>query len=217
MQFSIFLSPSFPAIPRSSHHPRGRFWPEWCNQREAIEDGAGEVGRSAAEAAGAFEMTPKQAVAFVAAHGVVLESAQGSFPSLAEAVAGAPIRGSYWAHPKANDIFLCSRAVRESADVLVCRLVDGKVSYVHRRLWPALVRLAGRFGSDQLAAIQEVHTPAGKHEVHTTVYPDWVTEDVRRAAEGLSEKEAAAILPELPARRPPDDRRKGRRKKRPSS
>src|SRR5436309_1090534 len=102
-----------------------------------------------------FAMTPKQAVAFVAAHGVVLESARGPVPSLAEAVAGEPIRGSYWAHPKANDIFLCSRAIRKSADVLVCRLVGGKVTYLHRRMWPALVRLAGRFEADRLAAILE--------------------------------------------------------------
>jgi hypothetical protein len=142
-------------------------------------------------------MTPKQAVTFVEAHGVVLESARGPVPSLAGAVAGEPIHGSYWAHPKANDIFLCSRAIRKSSDVLVCRLVGGNVTYVHRRLWPALVRLAGRFDADRLAAIQEVHTPSGKHEVHTTAYPDWVTEDVKRAAEKLTEKEAALVLPEF--------------------
>jgi len=78
-------------------------------------------------------MTPKQAVAIVAAHGVVLESAQGLLPSLAGVVAGEPIRGSYWAHPKANGIFQCSRAVRQSADVLVCRLARS----------PAVATLAG--------------------------------------------------------------------------
>lgn len=158
-------------------------------------------------------MTPKQAVAFVAAHGVVLESARGPVPSLAEAVAGEPIRGSYWGHPKANDIFLCSRAIRRSADVLVCRLVGGKVTYVHRRLWPALVRLAPRFDVDRLAAIQEVHTPSGKHEVHSTAYPDWVTQDVTRAAEQLTEEEAALLLPAVPGRSPPRKGREGRTKR----
>jgi len=156
-------------------------------------------------------MTPKQANAFVKANGVVLESGRGAVPSLAEAIAGAPIRGSWWAHPKANDIFLCSRAIRKSADVLVCRLVGGKVTYVHRRLWPALVRLSGRFDAGRLEAIQEVHTPTGKHEVRTTAYPDWVTEDVRRAAEELTENEAASILPAVPGRRLPKKRREGRR------
>jgi hypothetical protein len=156
-------------------------------------------------------MTPKQGVAFVAGHGIVLESAQGPLPSLAGAVAGEPIRGSYWAHPKANDIFLCSRAIRKSADVLVCRLVGGKVTYVHRRLWPALVRLAERFDADRLAAIQEVHTPSGKHVVQTTAYPDWVTDDVRRAAVELTEEEAASLLPAIPGRKPPERRREGPR------
>src|ERR1700682_485401 len=95
-------------------------------------------------------MTPKQAIAFVQANGIVLESGRGAVPTLAEAIAGAPIRGTRWAHPKANTIFLCSRAIRKSANVLVCRLVGGKVTYVHRRLWPALVRVAGRFVADRL-------------------------------------------------------------------
>jgi hypothetical protein len=155
-------------------------------------------------------MTPKQAIAFVKANGVVLESGRAAAPSLAEAIAGAPIRGSWWGHPKANTIFLCSRAIRESADVLVCRLVGGKVTYVHRRLWPALVRLAGLFNADRLAAIREVHIPSGKHGVHTTAYPDWVTEDVRRAAKELTEKEAASLLPAVPERRPLKKRRTGR-------
>ncbi len=148
----------------------------------------------AAAAAGTFEMTPKQAIAFVAAQGIVLESARGPVPSLAETLAGEPITGSYWAHPKAHEIFLCSRAIRKSADVLVCRLVGGKVTYVHRRLWPALVRLAERFDSDRIAAIREVHTPSGKHEVHTTPYPEWVAGDVRCEAEELTEKEAELQL-----------------------
>ena len=84
-------------------------------------------------------MTPKQAIAFVKANGIVLEAGRDAVPNLAEAIAGAPIRGSWWAHFNANTIFQCSRAIRESADVLVCRLIRGKVTYVHRRLWPPLV------------------------------------------------------------------------------
>lgn len=159
-------------------------------------------------------MTPKQAVAFVKAQEVVLESARGSVPRLAETVAGEPIRGSWWAHPRANDIFLCSRAIRQSADVLVCRLVGGKVTYVHRRLWPALARLAARFNAEWLAAIQEVHTPSGKHEVRTTAFSYWLAEDVRRAAEGLTEEEAASLLPAVPQTSPSKKRREGRLTKR---
>src|SRR5882757_586468 len=123
-------------------------------------------------------MTPKQAKVFVKANGVVLESGRGAVPSLAEEIAGAPIRGSWWGHPKANTIFRCSRAIRESADVLVCRLVGGKVTFVHRHLWPALVRLAGGFDADRLAVIRDVHTPSVRHQVTVTRFMEWVPEEV---------------------------------------
>ena len=139
-------------------------------------------------------MTPKQAIAFVKANGVVLESGRGAVPSLAEAIAGAPIRGSWWAHPKANTIFLCSRAIRESADVLVCRLVGGKVTYVHRYLWPALVRLAGRFDANRLSAIQEIHTPSGGHKVKATKFMEFIPKGVARAAAKLTDEDATALL-----------------------
>lgn len=139
-------------------------------------------------------MTPKQAIAFVKTHGVVVESARGAAANLAEAVAGGPIRGSWWGHPKGNDIFVCSRTVRQSPDVLVCRLVGGKVTYVHRRLWPALVRLADEFDAGRLASIQEGHTPSGKHKLHSTPFPHWVPQDVMRAAGKLTRDDAARLL-----------------------
>jgi hypothetical protein len=139
-------------------------------------------------------MTPKQALTFVKTNGVVLESARGNVPSLAEAIAGERIRGSWWAHPKGNEIFLCTRAVRNSADVLVCRLVGGKVTYIHRRLWPALVRLAERFNADRLAAIREIHTGSGNHKLHITAFPDWVPEEVMHAAKELPSEKAASFL-----------------------
>lgn len=137
-------------------------------------------------------MTPKQALAFVKRHGVVLESARGVVPSLAATVAGQPIRGSWWKHPRGNDIFLLSRAIRRSPDVLVCRLIDGKITYVHRQLWPALVSLAGRFSKQRLAAVKEVHTPAGKHQLLVTPFPDWVPNEILRAAHKLTAQEAAS-------------------------
>ena len=46
-------------------------------------------------------MSAADALAFVERHGIVLESARhAAIPSLAEAIAGEPIRGSWWAHPK---------------------------------------------------------------------------------------------------------------------
>jgi hypothetical protein len=143
-------------------------------------------------------MTAAQALAFVKKHGIVLESARDPIPSLAAMVAGARIRGNWWSHPKGKEIFRLSRAIRESPEVLVCRLVSGKVTYVHRRLWPALVLLQSRFSRNRLAAIKEVHTPAGRHKVLVTPFPDWAPKVVLRAANKLNEQQAnsqlAAIL-----------------------
>ncbi len=42
------------------------------------------------------DVSPKEGLAFVKRHGVVLHAARGPVPSLAEAIAGGPIRGSWW-------------------------------------------------------------------------------------------------------------------------
>ena len=104
------------------------------------------------------------------------------------------MKGGWWAHPKGNGIFLFSRAIRSSSDVLVCRLIDEKITYIHRRLWPAIVRSAGRFSKHRLAAVKETHTPAGKHKLLVTPFPKWVPNEVLRAAQKLTEKEAASQL-----------------------
>ena len=143
-------------------------------------------------------MSPKQGLAFVKRHGVVLEAARGPVPSLAEAIAGGPIRGSWWGHPKGHEIFRVAEAVCESPEVLVCKLVDGKVTYIHRRLWPALVKLASRFQKAQLARVWNEHTQTGAHRSRRMPFPKWVPSEVLRHAERLSMAEAEQILWEWP-------------------
>lgn len=142
-------------------------------------------------------MSPKEALAFVKRHGVVLQAARGPVPSLAEAVAGGPIRGSWWGHPKGHEIFRVASAVCESPQVLVCKMVEGKVTYVHRRLWPALVKLAKRFRKDQIAKVWDEHTASGAHRARRTPFPAWVPSDVMREAQALSISEAEAALSPL--------------------
>jgi hypothetical protein len=139
-------------------------------------------------------VTPKEALAFVERHGVVLQAARGPVPSLAEAIAGGPIRGSWWGHPKGREIFRAAGAVGDSPDVLVCKLVDGKVTFVHRRLWPALVVLAGRFRKAELAKVWEEHTPSGAHRTRRQAFADWIPEEVRAEAERLSVSDAETLL-----------------------
>ena len=141
-------------------------------------------------------MTAAEALAFVEKHGVVLVSARGSVPNLAEAIAGEPIKGSWWAHPKSRRIFAILEVVSESEEVLVCRLVKGKITLVHRRLWPALVRLAARFAPERISKVKQEHTSSGRHVNKEVPFPLWVPPEVTKQARSLSEAAAIAQLGE---------------------
>jgi hypothetical protein len=139
-------------------------------------------------------MNATQAIQFVKKHGVVLESAHGPVPNLVEVVAGGRLHGSWWAHPKSQVIFQLTRAVRDSDDILVCRLIHGKITYIHRRLWSALVRLAEQFDKKNLGRIREIHTSRGEHELHVVAFPRWVPEKVKLSAHKMSEVKAVSQL-----------------------
>jgi hypothetical protein len=66
----------------------------------------------------------------------------GPVPSLSSEVAGKPIAGTWWAHPKGKLIFQLANELEDHPDVLLTKLVLGKVTFVHRGLWPALYRAA---------------------------------------------------------------------------
>jgi hypothetical protein len=117
-------------------------------------------------------------------------------PSVAEAIAGEPIIGSWWSHAKAQVIFDALSEIDDDVDIRCFRLVDGKVTFVHRRMWPALVRLAreGRLPADRVASVQQEHMPTGEHRNLVTPFPDWVPEEVALAADKLTTDQARAQL-----------------------
>jgi hypothetical protein len=139
-------------------------------------------------------VTEVEALAFVRKHGVVLASAKGTAPCLTEAIAGEPICGSWWSHPQSRRIYAILQAVSGSEHVLVCRLINGKITLVHRRLWPALVTLAARFTPGQLAQVWDEHTASGRHVNHELAFPQWVPADVAEQARTMSESEALAVF-----------------------
>jgi hypothetical protein len=141
-----------------------------------------------------LRMSPQEALAYVEHHGVVLASARGPLPSVAEAVAGEPVAGRWWSHPRAHAIFAALSAVHDDPDVLACRLVRGKLTFVHRRLWPALARMAPSLDPKRVAAVREEHTASGRHRAVETPFPEWVPPDVAEAAAALDEAEARRLL-----------------------
>lgn len=134
------------------------------------------------------------ALAFVEKHGVVLASARGPAPRLIEFIAGEAITGNWWSHPNANTIYNVLTQVASSDEVLVCRMVNGKITLVHRRLWPALIRVAERFSPKQISQVLERHTPSGRHQTQEVPFPDWVPADAAREACNLQESEALALI-----------------------
>jgi hypothetical protein len=147
-------------------------------------------------------MSAADALAFIEEHGVVLVAGKGPVPRLVEVILGEPIRGSWWAHPASHRIFAVLQVVEESGELLVCRLIAGKVTLVHRRLWPALTRLERRFTRRQLAQIHQQHTASGKHVNRIVAFPAWVPESVMAASGRMSDEEAERILtPVLAAHR----------------
>jgi hypothetical protein len=56
-------------------------------------------------------------------------------PSAVGIITGEVVPGSWWSHPRANEIF---REVGKLEDVVIAKLIAGKVTFIHRRLVPAL-------------------------------------------------------------------------------
>src|SRR3972149_3304374 len=70
--------------------------------------------------------------------GLLLESDK-VFPNVVALAAGGRVPGPRGGHPLARDVYGVAHPLREHADVIVTKLVSGKATYVHRRLWPAVV------------------------------------------------------------------------------
>lgn len=139
-------------------------------------------------------MNVPQALAFVERHGIVLASARGKAPTLTEAIAGAPIKGSWWGHPDGKHIFAVLDAVQEHEDILVCRLLAGKLTLVHRRLWPAVAALAAMLPAAATNRVRQVHSASGKHVNEETPLQQWLPPDAAAAAAGLDPERARAAL-----------------------
>ena len=137
-------------------------------------------------------MTTEELLAALEQHGVLLESAKGPVPNVAELVVGEPISGAWWSHEGSHAIFDEINALADHPDVARTRLLDGKVTLVHRRLWPALVRLADRFPDDRLVVLHEEHTPSGRHQVTEQAFAEWAAVDDG----GLAEDDARTLLPD---------------------
>jgi hypothetical protein len=63
-------------------------------------------------------------------------------PSVTGFVAGDNLRGSWWTHPQSHEMYNLACHLRAHPDVLMVKLISGKVTLVHRPLWPAVFTVA---------------------------------------------------------------------------
>jgi hypothetical protein len=82
----------------------------------------------------------QRVVAGLKQHRLLLQTDK-RLPNVCALVAGGPVSGSWWAHAQSHDIFRVNCALAERHDVLVTKLVSGKITYVDRALWSALVTI----------------------------------------------------------------------------
>jgi hypothetical protein len=131
---------------------------------------------------------------FVRDHGLVLVSASGRLPTLTHAIAGETIKGSWWGHPQGKRIFAIMQQVCDHPDFVVCRLVDDKLTLVHRRLWPALAAAAPCIAPARLARVVQEHTASGRHENRIVPFDKWLPADAAREAAAMTPEQGLAAL-----------------------
>lgn len=84
--------------------------------------------------------------------GFLLES-DPHLPSVCSLVTGELMRGSWWSHPLAHTIFAVNERLADHADVVITKLVSGKVTFVHRQLWSELITIGSSRSQWQLKGL----------------------------------------------------------------
>ena len=83
----------------------------------------------------------KRVFSKILSFGFLLES-DPKLPSVCTLITGTPLKGSWWSHPLAQTIFQVNEKLEDHPDVLTMKLVSGKVTFVHRDLWPDILAIA---------------------------------------------------------------------------
>src|SRR4249919_2302743 len=94
--------------------------------------------------------------------GFLLQS-DSFLPSLRTIVAGNRSKGSWWASEEAQTIFEVSEMLDEHPDVMVMKLIAGKVTFVHRELWGRVYSIGVAREEWQMKTL----TPAAKQLLKT--------------------------------------------------
>jgi hypothetical protein len=127
--------------------------------------------------------------------GLMLESDPAGI-SVCSLIAGKPIRGSWWGHPKGRDIWIVIQELADHPDLIVAKLVAGKTTFVHRKLWPALFVAASSREAWQTRGL----SPAAKGLLDKTEGDDLVSVEQLQKSRPVESKAVAIAVRELESR-----------------
>ena len=75
-------------------------------------------------------------------------------PNVVTLLTGQSLRTSWWSHPRAHLIFAALTHLARHPDVLFTKLLYGKVTLLHRRLWPSFLAVASAREAWQVRVLQ---------------------------------------------------------------
>jgi len=94
----------------------------------------------------------KRVLAALEEHGLLLVQ-DHELPNVVTQVTGDKPRSSWWSHPQGRLVFAVLSRLAEHEDVLFTKLLAGKVTLVHRRLWPSLLTVARERAAWQMGGL----------------------------------------------------------------
>ena len=112
-----------------------------------------------------------------------------SLPSIVGIIAGETFKGSWWGHPKGNEIFNCSSDIDDHKDVLSAKLINDKVTFIHQSLWPAFFGIVAERQTWQTKLL----SPAAKKILKKSDKSALQTKDIS----DMEPKERSAVIAEL--------------------
>jgi hypothetical protein len=101
-------------------------------------------------------MRPAERVLALLAETGLLLTQDKTLPNVVSTVTGETPRGSWWSHPKGREVFAVLSELADHEDVLLTKLLLGKDTFVHRRLWPALLAVGSAQEPWQLKGLSVV-------------------------------------------------------------
>ena len=120
-------------------------------------------------------------------------------PSLVSIVVGEPISGSWWGHAKGKEIFDLASKLDDDTDIVTAKLVSGKVTFVHRKLFSHLYAIGISEEDWQLDGLSHeaeklLHIVTEQRVVETHNLPEEILWKIGKPAKTCDELEKRLLI-----------------------